>query len=252
MSVFTGMVTKSNLKLRSQAFSGTDLDNEVDNPGIVYPIQVANKDLPTPSISSIVDHEYGDTILAHSEYRLVINDKNNLACYVKGRCFSIVYNDTLITTQSQSEEMLGIVYNNVAKESYIVKEIESPNAKEFFDLEELLANLDYEPEFIIDSKNLKEKVTIFDYQSLFNTKCNTIIPETNSKKPTRAELEKEIRRQRTELKKLYKELKIPVDDNLIYYLNTDLKDFTLKELHLVYYELEDYLADIGLYNENCL
>ena len=83
------MITDINLNplpYRKQCFSGTDLKKDINNPGICFPLKEA---INQPSFSSIIEHEQGTTIMAHTEYRIVNNTKTSVD-YSEGRSLAII------------------------------------------------------------------------------------------------------------------------------------------------------------------
>lgn len=254
---FYGLVSKEKLKFREQSFSGTDLSKDLDDIGIVYPIKEAEG--LQASFSSIVDHEYGDTILAHSEYRLARNVDDNIE-YIKGICFTVVNQDPIIDKSSEAEELLGInPYVNILKESYLVSESEARefNKEYFTKYDEILASLDFEPVFIIDDKNLsmkeiapKKASSIWDNTLWGNSlsEYSFEVPKTTTtKKIPRKDLEKEIYILRTDINKLAKQNNFDLtvlDEGLQMMLKDNLLNFTYEELLQTRADLEDLYWDM--------
>lgn len=249
---FYGLVTKEKLKYKQQGFSGTDLDKDVNDTGIVYPLKHA--DGLQASFSSIVDHEDGDTILAHSEYRIARNIPDNIE-YIKGTCFSVVYRDTILEKSTEAEELIGIApYANVLAQSYIVAEPGTREFnKEFFTkFDEILATLDFEPVFIIDDKNLSKKEVIVPTKpnSLWdniNPIWGNIEKVSTTKKVSRKEIEKDIYKLRTDINKLCKENGFniaSVDEEYQLMIEANLLDYTYDELLELRLELEDLYWDL--------
>lgn len=252
---FYGIISKQKLKYKQQGFSGTDLDRNVKDTGIVYPLKQA--DGLQASFSSIVDHENGDTILAHSEYRLARNVPDNIE-YIKGICFTVVNQDSVIEKSTEAEELLGIApYINILKESYLVSE---PGTKEFnkeyfTKYDEILASLDFEPAYIIEDKNLSKKEVISSYKT--NAFSNGYLWDdlekdhaskiAASKKILRKDIEKDIYILRTDIAKLCKQNNFDtavLDENIQLLLNSNLLEYTYEELLEVKLELEDLYWDI--------
>ena len=95
------MITDINLNplpYRKQCFSGTDLKKDINNPGICFPLKEA---INQPSFSSIIEHEQGTTIMAHTEYRIVNNTKTSVD-YSEGRSLAII--NRMIDTPFSNEE----------------------------------------------------------------------------------------------------------------------------------------------------
>ena len=257
---FYGIISKQKLKYKQQGFSGTDLDRNIKDTGIVYPLKQA--DGLQASFSSIVDHENGDTILAHSEYRLARNVPDNIE-YIKGICFTVVNQDSVIEKSTEAEELLGIApYINILKESYLVSE---PGTKEFnkeyfTKYDEMLASLDFEPVYIIEDKNLSEKKPTISYKTnslwqsanpiwsnLEESYSEKIFKDTFGKKVPRKDIEKDIYILRTDIAKLCKQNNFDIavlDENIQLLLNSNLLEYTYEELLQVKLELEDLYWDI--------
>ena len=255
---FYGIISKQKLKYKQQGFSGTDLDRNIKDTGIVYPLKQA--DGLQASFSSIVDHENRDTILAHSEYRLARNVPDNIE-YIKGICFTVVNQDFITDNSTEAEELLGIApYMDILKESYLVSEpgVREFNKEHFAKYDKLLADLDFEPAFVIDDKNLSKKEVISSYKTnafsngylwdnLEYDYASKIAQATPSKKMPRKEIEKDIYAIRTDITKLCKESNFDIsalDDNIQMMLKNDLIKYTYEELLQVKVELEDLYWDM--------
>jgi hypothetical protein len=249
MSVFTGLYTKEKLKLRSQSFSSTDLKIQDDGNGlgIVYPVLKPSQ-ANQPSISIIVDHEKNDTILAKAEYR-VINEVEDKVVYSKGTCISIVSQPTLVTTTSLAQKLVGIDETKVIKESYVVKNKDTAISGIEEVLNSLLSSLDFEPAYLIDENNLKQKEIKFEYSYLDKDLDNMIyMPFKSKEKPKRSELEKAIRKKRTKLKSEFKKIKYSYkeDKNIKTMIDDDLGSFTDLALVTLLSDLEDLEFDMLL------
>ena len=255
---FYGLESKQKLGYRQQGFSGTDLDRNVNDTGIVYPLKEA--DGLQASFSSIVDHENGDTILAHSEYRVARNVPDNIE-YIKGICFTVVNQDFITDNSTEAEELLGIApYMDILKESYLVSEpgVREFNKEHFAKYDKLLADLDFEPAFVIDDKNLSKKEVISSYKTnafsngylwdnLEYDYASKIAQATPSKKMPRKEIEKDIYILRTDITKLCKQSDFDIsalDDDIQMMLKNDLIKYTYEELLQVRVELEDLYWDM--------
>ena len=252
---FYGLESKQKLGYRQQGFSGTDLDRNVNDTGIVYPLKEA--DGLQASFSSIVDHENGDTILAHSEYRVARNVPDNIE-YIKGICFTVVNQDFITDNSTEAEELLGIApYMDILKESYLVSEpgVREFNKEHFAKYDKLLADLDFEPAFVIDDKNLSKKEVISSYKTNAfsngylwdNLEYDYTSKITPSKKMPRKEIEKDIYVIRTDITKLCKESNFDIsalDDDIQMMLKNDLLKYTYEELLQVKVELEDLYWDM--------
>ena len=252
---FYGLESKQKLGYRQQGFSGTDLDRNVNDTGIVYPLKEA--DGLQASFSSIVDHENGDTILAHSEYRVARNVPDNIE-YIKGICFTVVNQDFITDNSTEAEELLGIApYMDILKESYLVSEpgVREFNKEHFAKYDKLLADLDFEPAFVIDDKNLSKKEVISSYKTNAfsngylwdNLEYDYTSKITPSKKMPRKEIEKDIYILRTDITKLCKQSDFDIsalDDNIQMMLKNDLLKYTYEELLQVKVELEDLYWDM--------
>ena len=252
---FYGLESKQKLGYRQQGFSGTDLDRNVNDTGIVYPLKEA--DGLQASFSSIVDHENGDTILAHSEYRVARNVPDNIE-YIKGICFTVVNQDFITDNSTEAEELLGIApYMDILKESYLVSEpgVREFNKEHFAKYDKLLADLDFEPAFVIDDKNLSKKEVISSYKTNAfsngylwdNLEYDYASKITPSKKMPRKEIEKDIYILRTDITKLCKQSDFDIsalDDDIQMMLKNDLLKYTYEELLQVRVELEDLYWDM--------
>ena len=252
---FYGLESKQKLRYRQQGFSGTDLDRNVNDTGIVYPLKEADE--LQASFSSIVDHENGDTILAHSEYRVARNVPDNIE-YIKGICFTVVNQDFITDNSTEAEELLGIApYMDILKESYLVSEpgVREFNKEHFAKYDKLLADLDFEPAFVIDDKNLSKKEVISSYKANAfsngylwdNLEYDYASKVTPSKKMPRKEIEKDIYTIRTDITKLCKESKFDIstlDEDIQMMLKNDLIKYTYEELLQVRVELEDLYWDM--------
>ena len=255
---FYGLESKQKLGYRQQGFSGTDLDRNVNDTGIVYPLKQA--DGLQASFSSIVDHENEDTILAHSEYRLARNVPDNIE-YIKGICFTVVNQDFITDNSTEAEELLGIApYMDILKESYLVSEpgVREFNKEHFAKYDKLLADLDFEPAFLIDDKNLSKKEVISSYKTnafsngylwdnLEYDYASKIAQATPSKKMPRKEIEKDIYTLRTDITKLCKQSDFDIsalDDDIQMMLKNDLLKYTYEELLQVRVELDDLYWDM--------
>ena len=252
---FYGLESKQKLGYRQQGFSGTDLDRNVNDTGIVYPLKEA--DGLQASFSSIVDHENGDTILAHSEYRVARNVPDNIE-YIKGICFTVVNQDFITDNSTEAEELLGIApYMDILKESYLVSEpgVREFNKEHFAKYDKLLADLDFEPAFVIDDKNLSKKEVISSYKTNAfsngylwdNLEYDYTSKITPSKKMPRKEIEKDIYILRTDITKLCKQSDFDIsalDDDIQMMLKNDLIKYTYEELLQVKVELEDLYWDM--------
>ena len=252
---FYGLESKQKLGYKQQDFSGTDLDRNVNDTGIVYSVKEA--DGLQASFSSIVDHENGDTILAHSEYRVARNVPDNIE-YIKGICFTVVNQEPIIEKSTEAEELLGIApYMDILKESYLVSEpgVREFNKEHFAKYDKLLANLDFEPAYIIDDKNLSKKEVISSYKT--NAFSNGYLWDNleydytskigPSKKMPRKEIEKDIYTLRTDITKLCKQRDFDIstlDDDIQMMLKNDLIKYTYEELLQVRVELEDLYWDM--------
>ena len=252
---FYGLESKQKLNYKQQGFSGTDLDRNVNDTGIVYPLKEA--DGLQASFSSIVDHENGDTILAHSEYRVARNVPDNIE-YIKGICFTVVNQDFITDNSTEAEELLGIApYMDILKESYLVSEpgVREFNKEHFAKYDKLLADLDFEPAFVIDDKNLSKKEVISSYKT--NAFSNGYLWDnlehdytskiTPSKKMPRKEIEKDIYTLRTHITKLCKQSDFDIsalDDDIQMMLKNDLIKYTYEELLQVRVELDDLYWDM--------
>ena len=253
---FYGLESKQKLGYRQQGFSGTDLDRNVNDTGIVYPLKEA--DGLQASFSSIVDHENGDTILAHSEYRVARNVPDNIE-YIKGICFTVVNQDFITDNSTEAEELLGIApYMDILKESYLVSEpgVKEFNKEHFAKYDKLLADLDFEPAFVIDDKNLSKKEVISSYKTNAfsngylwdNLEYDYTSKITPSKKMPRKEIEKDIYILRTDITKLCKQSDFDIsalDDDIQMMLKNDLIKYTYEELLQVKVELEDLYWDMA-------
>ena len=253
---FYGLESKQKLGYRQQGFSGTDLDRNVNDTGIVYPLKEA--DGLQASFSSIVDHENGDTILAHSEYRVARNVPDNIE-YIKGICFTVVNQDFITDNSTEAEELLGIApYMDILKESYLVSEpgVREFNKEHFAKYDKLLADLDFEPAFVIDDKNLSKKEVISSYKTNAfsngylwdNLEYDYTSKITPSKKMPRKEIEKDIYILRTDITKLCKQSDFDIsalDDDIQMMLKNDLIKYTYEELLQVKVELEDLYWDMA-------
>ena len=253
---FYGLESKQKLGYRQQGFSGTDLDRNVNDTGIVYPLKEA--DGLQASFSSIVDHENGDTILAHSEYRVARNVPDNIE-YIKGICFTVVNQDSVIEKSTEAEELLGIApYMDILKESYLVSEpgVREFNKEHFAKYDKLLADLDFEPAFVIDDKNLSKKEVISSYKTNAfsngylwdNLEYDYTSKITPSKKIPRKEIEKDIYILRKDIAKLCKQSNFDIsalDDDIQMMLKNDLIKYTYEELLQVRIELEDLYWDMS-------
>ena len=252
---FYGLESKQKLGYRQQGFSGTDLDRNVNDTGIVYPLKEA--DGLQASFSSIVDHENGDTILAHRDYRVARNVPDNIE-YIKGICFTVVNQDFITDNSTEAEELLGIApYMDILKESYLVSEpgVREFNKEHFAKYDKLLANLDFEPAFVIDDKNLSKKEVISSYKTNAfsngylwdNLEYDYTSKITPSKKMPRKDLEKDIYILRKDITKLCKESKFDIstlDEDIQMMLKNDLIKYTYEELLQVRVELEDLYWDM--------
>lgn len=252
---FYGLESKQKLNYRQQGFSGTDLDRNVNDTGIVYPLKQA--DGLQASFSSIVDHENGDTILAHSEYRVARNVPDNIE-YIKGICFTVVNQEPIIEKSTEAEELLGIApYMDILKESYLVSEpgTRQFNKEYFTKYDTMLADLDFEPAFVIDDKNLSKKEVISSYKTNAfsngylwdNLEYDYTSKITPSKKMPRKEIEKDIYAIRTDINKLCKESDFDIsalDEDIQMMLKNDLIKYTYEELLQVRVELEDLYWDM--------
>ena len=252
---FYGLESKQKLGYRQQGFSGTDLDRNVNDTGIVYPLKEA--DGLQASFSSIVDHENGDTILAHSEYRVARNVPDNIE-YIKGICFTVVNQDFITDNSTEAEELLGIApYMDILKESYLVSEpgVREFNKEHFAKYDKLLADLDFEPAFVIDDKNLSKKEVISSYKTNAfsngylwdNLEYDYTSKITPSKKMPRKEIEKDIYTLRTDITKLCKQSDFDIsalDYDIQMMLKNDLIKYTYEELLQVRVELEDLYWDM--------
>ena len=252
---FYGLESKQKLGYRQQGFSGTDLDRNVNDTGIVYPLKEA--DGLQASFSSIVDHENGDTILAHSEYRVARNVPDNIE-YIKGICFTVVNQDFITDNSTEAEELLGIApYMDILKESYLVSEpgVREFNKEHFAKYDKLLADLDFEPAFVIDDKNLSKKEVISSYKTNAfsngylwdNLEYDYTSKITPSKIMPRKEIFIFIYSIRTDITKLCKQSDFDIsalDDDIQMMLKNDLLKYTYEELLQVRVELEDLYWDM--------
>ena len=94
LSVDVGTLHRHPGSSHSQRFSGTDLDANSTNHGIVFPLKSG---INKPSFSGILAIDAGECNVAHYEYRLVNGsyDTSDLS-YVKGRCIALTLNDTYV------------------------------------------------------------------------------------------------------------------------------------------------------------
>lgn len=87
---------------RSQAFSGTDLDKNPKDHGVVYPVASAKDNVPNFAGIMALDGSVNNT--AHFEYRLVNGELNKDITYTEGRCLAITVNSN---RQSTIEQLMG-------------------------------------------------------------------------------------------------------------------------------------------------
>ena len=146
---------------------------------------------------------------------------------------------------------------DILKESYLVSEpgVKEFNKEYFAKYDKLLADLDFEPAFVIDDKNLSKKEVISSYKTnafsngylwdnLEYDYASKIAP---SKKMPRKEIEKDIYAIRTDINKLCKEGDFDIsalDEDIQMMLKNDLLKYTYEELLQVRVELEDLYWDM--------
>lgn len=107
LSVDVGTIHRHPGSSVSQRFSGTDLDANNTNHGIVFPLRSGEN---KPSFSGIMAVDAGTCNVAHYEYRLVNGSySTNDMTYSKGRCLAITLNDTYTPpTLSSIQKFFGI------------------------------------------------------------------------------------------------------------------------------------------------
>lgn len=112
ISVDVGTLHRHPGSSHSQRFSGTDLDANATNHGIVFPLKSG---INKPSFSGILAVDSGICNVAHYEYRIVNGsyDTNDLT-YVKGRCLALTLNDTYVApTFSSLEVHFGLTAHTI-------------------------------------------------------------------------------------------------------------------------------------------
>lgn len=146
---------------------------------------------------------------------------------------------------------------DILKESYLVSEpgVREFNKEHFAKYDKLLADLDFEPAFVIDDKNLSKKEVISSYKTNAftngylwdNLEYDYTSKITPSKKMPRKEIEKDIYAIRTDITKLCKQSDFDIsalDDDIQMMLKNDLIKYTYEELLQVKIELEDLYWDM--------
>lgn len=68
-------------------FSGTDLRENIDHPGVCYPLNTGTN---TPNFAGIIQHKQGFAEIIHNEYRVFNATEDSDRIYEKGRCLTIV------------------------------------------------------------------------------------------------------------------------------------------------------------------
>lgn len=96
----------------SQRFSGTDLDANNTNHGIVFPLKSGTD---KPSFSGILAIDGGICNVAHYEYRIVNGGyETNDMTYTKGRCLAITHNNTYTPpVVSSIQRFFGVVNTEI-------------------------------------------------------------------------------------------------------------------------------------------
>lgn len=233
------MITDINLNplpYRKQCFSGTDLKKDINNPGICFPLKEATNQ---PSFSSIIEHEQGTTIMAHTEYRIVNNTKTSVD-YSEGRSLAII-NSKKDIFRSEAEKLILNLQDEHFDTTYLnIKHIDS-SFPLIQGIKGLLDTLEYEPEFFIDSNNLTKKVH------------SDTIDKLPSTKEYYSYIDNEFILTKSELNKLDNKELIYKIENFLYYAINDLEhdlypfyDSTSKEVK----DLNDYIKELTTEEQN--
>ena len=132
----------------NQGFSGTDLDTNAKNPGIVYPL--LNIEEPTPNFAAImyINNDMLE-ISSCSQMRVAIKEKNTIT-YHKGRNFTYIEGYTIEPTEMEKlfDKLPEIINDKKVKDG-----LETPLF--MGNLKAILK--DYEPEVFVDKDNLSKK-----------------------------------------------------------------------------------------------
>lgn len=224
------------LPYRKQCFSGTDLKKDINNPGICFPLKEA---INQPSFSSIIEHEQGTTIMAHTEYRIVNNTKTSVD-YSEGRSLAII-NSKKDIFRSEAEKLILNLQDEHFDTTYLnIKHIDS-SFPLIQGIKGLLDTLEYEPEFFIDSNNLTKKVHLDTIDKLPSTK------------EYYSYIDNEFILTKSELNKLDNKDLIYKIENFLYYAINDLEhdlypfyDSTSKEVK----DLNDYIKELTTEEQN--
>jgi len=164
----------------NQGFSGTDLDTDVTNPGIVYPLNKPKE--PTPNFASIM-YVSDDTakLSSCSQIRVAYTEKDKTV-YLKGRSYTFI--EGYVIEPTEMEKLFGI-NSEVIDDEEVKDGLDAPLFLNH--LKEALK--DYEPEVFVDSKNLSEVKTtykrdLFEFStksqySLYEREYDEIFEEEN-------------------------------------------------------------------------
>ena len=134
-----------------QSFSGTDLDTNLKNPGVVYPL--ANPQGPTPNFAGImyVETSTGMLKLAHNEVR-VAEMINGELYYKLGRTVTDVKG--YAEQPTPMEQLFGV--KDKIEASYEIKKDGLERPEDIWNVMTIKLT-DYVPEIFIDKKLIKEK-----------------------------------------------------------------------------------------------
>ena len=115
---------------RHQSFSGIDLRQDANYPGVVYPL---TKGKAIPSFSCIMAHIEKKAEIVHSEYRLFSEAENGDKIYAHGRCATLIrgYTPEPLPPIKQPEKVpqriIDKIFNILPEQP---KRIEQPKQKE--------------------------------------------------------------------------------------------------------------------------
>lgn len=160
-------------------FSGTDLRQNIDHPGVCYPLSLGEK---IPNFASIIQHKEELAQIIHTEYRVFTGVKDGMRLYEKGRCLTIVRgfeNEPLPPPEFEGNGVIDTLFGTTRpvqksikseknRTSYLLKDELHGNQGEEFARE--FKNLWDESEFMIDTSLIEEKNVIIGPGRLLNAK----------------------------------------------------------------------------------
>ena len=201
---------------RSQSFSGTDLCKDPTEPGVVYPLQRAENDLP--NFAGIMTIDGGICNVAHYEYRVVNGTLGTDIDYVQGGCSALISEEA--SNISAVENILGIP--RVDPNYAIIDETVHTDVTDA--IHRIFDSIDFRPSTdAINPANVTQKAYThnhFKSNSFFGNQANKGTSKTISKKPSTDK---------------YKDVTLHFDEKVIEKKNSKQLIALISELAKLYY-----------------